>query len=184
MDSDKEIVSVKDWDDLNRLFKDCGSAEKWVTLDITHLRDTEKTLAFIKAAGPHLAHLHLSDGTAEKMHLRIGQGELDLKESWPPFRLPITKASGPWSAISRKTMRKSLRQSWPRPKPCLFKDLFLPISQNGPAPTLWGKCPFSCACSLTISFPRARVQGCSRRFPADQLPAAAGAKWHRSRQPP
>lgn len=79
MDSGKEIVSVKDWEDLHRLFQDCGSAEKWVTLDITHLRDTEKTLAFIKAAGPHLAHLHLSDGTAEKMHLRIGQGELDLK---------------------------------------------------------------------------------------------------------
>lgn len=79
MDSDKEIVSVKDWDDLHRIFVDLGSDEKWVTLDVTHLRDTERILTFIKEAGPHIAHLHLSDGTQRKMHLRIGDGELDLR---------------------------------------------------------------------------------------------------------
>ncbi len=79
MDSDKEIVSVKYWDDLNRLFEDVGRAEKWVTLDVTHIRDTEKTLTFIEQAGTNIAHFHLSDGTAAKMHLRIGTGELDLR---------------------------------------------------------------------------------------------------------
>ncbi|NLL43133.1 MAG: sugar phosphate isomerase/epimerase [Firmicutes bacterium] len=78
MDSDKEVVSVKHWADLNRLFEDLGSAEKWVTLDITHIRETEQVLAFIQEAGPHIAHVHLSDGTLEKMHLPIGQGNLDL----------------------------------------------------------------------------------------------------------
>ncbi len=79
MDSDKDIVSVKDWDDLNRLLDDCGWQEKQVTLDVTHLRDSSKILRFIEHAGPHIAHLHLSDGTASRMHLRIGDGELDLK---------------------------------------------------------------------------------------------------------
>ena len=79
MDSDKEIVSVKDWDDLNRLFADVGSKEKWVTLDVTHIRDTEGAIAFIAAAGPNIAHFHLSDGTAAKMHMRIGTGELNLR---------------------------------------------------------------------------------------------------------
>ncbi|MGI6626476.1 MAG: sugar phosphate isomerase/epimerase family protein [Limnochordia bacterium] len=79
MDSDKEIVSVKDWDDLDRLFNDVGSKEKQVTLDVTHLRDTEAAVDFIEKARGHIAHFHLSDGTKEKMHLRIGAGELDLK---------------------------------------------------------------------------------------------------------
>lgn len=79
MDSDKEIVSVKCWEDLDRLFADVGSKEKWVTLDVTHIRDTEKTLAFIEQAGSNIAHFHLSDGTEAKMHMRIGTGELDLR---------------------------------------------------------------------------------------------------------
>lgn len=79
MDSDKEIVSVKYWPDLERLFSDMSSHEKWVTLDVTHIRDTEQVLAFIEQAGSHIAHLHLSDGTAEKMHLRIGTGNLNLR---------------------------------------------------------------------------------------------------------
>jgi len=78
MDSDKEVVSVKYWADLNRLFKDLGSSEKWVTLDITHLRDTEQVLTFIEQAGPNIAHVHRSDGTLQKMHLPIGAGDLDL----------------------------------------------------------------------------------------------------------
>lgn len=80
MDSDKEVVSVKHWADLERLFKDCGSTEKWVTLDVTHLRDTESVLAFIARAGKNIRHVHLSDGRKERMHLRIGQGELNLKQ--------------------------------------------------------------------------------------------------------
>ncbi len=79
MDSDKAIVSVKYWDDLNRLFQDMDSEEKWVTLDVTHIRDTEQVLAFIEKAGSNIAHLHLSDGTLDQMHLRIGTGDLDLR---------------------------------------------------------------------------------------------------------
>lgn len=79
MDSDKDIVSVKYWDDLNRLFIDLGSQEKWVTLDVTHIRDTDQVLDFIAKGASHIAHLHLSDGTAEKMHLPIGTGDLDLR---------------------------------------------------------------------------------------------------------
>lgn len=79
MDSDKDIVSVKDYSDLTRLFADCGVEQRWVTLDVTHLRDTSKVLNFIEQAGPRIAHLHLSDGTPEKMHLRIGDGILDLR---------------------------------------------------------------------------------------------------------
>ena len=79
MDSDKEIVSVKNWGDLDRLFEDVGSKDKWVTLDVTHVRNTEETLGFIEQAQKHIAHFHLSDGTQEKMHLRIGRGELDLR---------------------------------------------------------------------------------------------------------
>ena len=79
MDSDKEIVSVKNWGDLAQLFVDVGSTEQWVTLDVTHIRDTEKTLAFIEQAGCNIAHFHLSDGTDAKMHMRIGTGELDLR---------------------------------------------------------------------------------------------------------
>ena len=79
MDSDKEIVSVKNWGDLAQLFVDVGSTEQWVTLDVTHIRDTEKTLAFIEQAGSNIAHFHLSDGTDAKMHMRIGTGELDLR---------------------------------------------------------------------------------------------------------
>ena len=71
MDSDKAIVSVKDWNDLNRLFDEIGSKEKWVTLDVTHIRDTQKILDFIAKAGPNIAHFHLSDGTPQKMHLRL-----------------------------------------------------------------------------------------------------------------
>lgn len=80
MDSDKEIVSVKNWADLDRLFADCSSREKWVTLDITHLKDTAAVLSFIEQAGPHIAHLHLSDATEQKMHLGLAQGTLDLKQ--------------------------------------------------------------------------------------------------------
>ena len=58
---------------------DVGSTERWVTLDVTHIRDTEKTLAFIEQAGSNIAHFHLSDGTDAKMHMRIGTGELDLR---------------------------------------------------------------------------------------------------------
>lgn len=79
MDSDKKVVSVKYWEDLSRLFEDLNRSEKWVTLDITHIRDTEKVLAFIEKAGLHIAHVHLSDGTTDKMHLPIGNGDLDLK---------------------------------------------------------------------------------------------------------
>ncbi len=79
MDSDKDVVSVKYWDDLNRLFGDLDSNEKWVTLDVTHIRDTEQVLDFIDKGALHIAHLHLSDGSAEKMHLQIGKGDLDLR---------------------------------------------------------------------------------------------------------
>lgn len=80
MDSNQEIVSVKYWEDLDRLFADVGSQEKLVTLDITHLRDTGENLKFIERAGQNIAHIHLSDGTASQMHLRIGDGELDLQK--------------------------------------------------------------------------------------------------------
>lgn len=80
MDSDKEVVSVKDWDDLNRIFTELKSDEKWVTFDVTHVRDTEKCLEFIAKSGTNIAHLHLSDGTKNQMHMRIGEGELGLKE--------------------------------------------------------------------------------------------------------
>lgn len=72
------MVSVKDWGDLERLFSDVGSIEQWVTLDVTHLRDTDRILSFIAGAGSRIAHVHLSDATAEQMHLRLGQGSLDL----------------------------------------------------------------------------------------------------------
>ena len=71
MDSDKEIVSVKDWDDLDRLFNDVGSKENrspW-TLPIL---ETQRPLWISSKSRGHIAHFHLSDGTKEKMHLRIG----------------------------------------------------------------------------------------------------------------
>lgn len=95
MDSDKDVVSIKYWDDLHRLFEDTGSTEKWITLDITHIRDTAQTLDFIEKAGSHIAHVHLSDGTHDKMHLRIGQGELDLRKIVATLR--EKGYSGVWS---------------------------------------------------------------------------------------
>lgn len=79
MDSDKEIVSIKDWADLKKLFKDCQSEQRFVTLDTTHLRSTEQILNFIELAGPNITHLHLSDGTLKQMHLPLFTGNLDLQ---------------------------------------------------------------------------------------------------------
>lgn len=115
MDSDKDVVSVKYWDDLTRLFKDLGSEEKWVTLDTTHIRDTEQVLAFIKQAGEHIAHVHLSDGTFEKMHLRIGTGDLDLRKIVKA--LQAAGYDGVWSLEcfigdnTEEKMREELKQA-------------------------------------------------------------------------
>jgi sugar phosphate isomerase/epimerase len=78
MDSNKDTVSVKDWADLQRLFADCRSMEKLVTLDTTHLRETEQVLSFIAQARSNIVHLHLSDGTINQMHLPLGEGNLNL----------------------------------------------------------------------------------------------------------
>ncbi|MFY9494941.1 MAG: sugar phosphate isomerase/epimerase family protein [Limnochordia bacterium] len=79
MDSGKEVVSVKDREDLKRLFTLCERENGLVTLDTTHLGTTEKVLEFIDALGSQIAHLHLSDALGDKMHLRLGEGNLDLR---------------------------------------------------------------------------------------------------------
>lgn len=78
MDSDKDIVSVKDHLDLLRLFKDAEIKNGLITLDTTHLRTTVKVLEFVEAVGKQIAHLHFSDATTEQMHLRLGEGQLRL----------------------------------------------------------------------------------------------------------
>ncbi len=79
MDSGKEVVSVKNDEDLKRLFTLCERENGLVTLDTTHLGTTEKVLEFIDALGSQIAHLHLSDALGDKMHLRLGEGNLDLR---------------------------------------------------------------------------------------------------------
>lgn len=79
MDVDKNIVTVKSWSDLKRLYDDCAWKEQLVTLDTTHLKETNKILDFIETAGSNIVHLHLSDGNSQKMHLPLLTGELDLK---------------------------------------------------------------------------------------------------------
>ncbi len=115
MDSDKEVVSVKYWDDLNRLFEDLGKQEKWVTLDVTHIRDTDLVLDFIAQGAPHIAHVHLSDGTAGQMHLRIGDGDLDLRRI--VRSLQESGYQGVWSLEcfiadnNKETMTEELRRA-------------------------------------------------------------------------
>lgn len=80
MDSDKEVVSIKDHLDMIRLFQDSQIENGLITLDTTHLRTTEKVLNFIEAVGTQIAHLHLSDATLEQMHLALKTGHLDLEQ--------------------------------------------------------------------------------------------------------
>jgi len=79
MDRHKEVYSVQVWADLERLFTHCGTPERWVTLDVTHLGHTQAVLDFIEQAAAHIAHVHLSDCADGRLHLGLGQGSLDLQ---------------------------------------------------------------------------------------------------------
>lgn len=80
MDSNKEVVSVRDQMDLQRLFTQCEIENGLITLDTTHLRTTEKVLEFVEKSSEQIAHLHLSDALGDQMHLPLDEGNLDLKK--------------------------------------------------------------------------------------------------------
>ena len=78
MEIDKEIASVRDYPDMLRVIDDCGVPDLKITLDTAHMRDTQVILRFIDKLGPRIAHVHVSDATDKALHLRIGEGSLDL----------------------------------------------------------------------------------------------------------
>ncbi|MEA4884852.1 MAG: sugar phosphate isomerase/epimerase family protein [Clostridia bacterium] len=78
MEIDKGVASVTDYPDMLRVVKDCGVEDLKITLDTAHMRDTKVVLRFIENLGPRIAHVHVSDATDKALHLRIGEGTLDL----------------------------------------------------------------------------------------------------------
>ncbi|MGE5572626.1 MAG: sugar phosphate isomerase/epimerase family protein [Bacteroidota bacterium] len=78
MEIDKEVASVTDYPDMLRVIVDCGVPDLKITLDTAHMRDTRVILRFIEKLGPRIVHVHVSDATDKALHLRIGQGTLDL----------------------------------------------------------------------------------------------------------
>jgi len=78
MEIDKEVASVRDYPDMLRVIDDCGVPDLKITLDTAHMRDTQAILRFIDKLGPRIAHVHVSDATDKALHLRIGEGSLDL----------------------------------------------------------------------------------------------------------
>ncbi len=79
MDSAQENVSIQNRGDFKRLFAALGIKNGSITLDTTHLRTTEKVVAFIEELSEQIVHLHLSDADGEQMHLRLGEGRLGLE---------------------------------------------------------------------------------------------------------
>lgn len=80
MECDKEVVSVRFAGDVKRLLADCGVPNGHVTLDTAHMRSTQPILDFIRDVAGQIAHVHLSDANAERLHLRIGDGAIDLTQ--------------------------------------------------------------------------------------------------------
>lgn len=78
MEIDRAVASVTDYHDMLRVIDDCGIPDLKITLDTAHMRDTQVILRFIDKLGPRIAHVHVSDATDKALHLRIGQGMLDL----------------------------------------------------------------------------------------------------------
>jgi sugar phosphate isomerase/epimerase len=78
MEIDNEIASVRDYPDMLRVIDDCGILDLRITLDTAHMRDTQVVLRFVDKLGPRIAHVHVSDATDKALHLRIGEGSLDL----------------------------------------------------------------------------------------------------------
>lgn len=77
MEFGSAVHSVKDYDDVLKVEKDCGITDLKVTLDTAHMGDTQRVVQFIEALGPRIVHTHLSDATDKLLHLRIGEGNLD-----------------------------------------------------------------------------------------------------------
>jgi sugar phosphate isomerase/epimerase len=79
MERTSAVASVTDYPDMFRVIRDCDIPDLSITLDTTHMRDTETILRFIDKVGPRIAHVHISDATDKKLHLRIGEGTLDFE---------------------------------------------------------------------------------------------------------
>jgi sugar phosphate isomerase/epimerase len=78
MEWEKENELVRTVTDIERLQGMIGDFHLPVTLDITHLADTERCIAAIDALGDSIVHVHVSD-FGEKRHIPLGSGTLDLK---------------------------------------------------------------------------------------------------------
>lgn len=79
MERTSAVASVTDYPDMLRVIRDCSAEDLSITLDTAHMRDTETILRFIGKLGPRIAHVHLSDASDRKLHLRIGEGTLDFE---------------------------------------------------------------------------------------------------------
>ena len=71
-----ELVCTSE--DIQRLQGMVGDLPLPVTLDITHLADTERCINAIDTLGDSIIHVHVSD-FGEKRHIPLGEGTLDLR---------------------------------------------------------------------------------------------------------
>ena len=78
MEWNKEDELVRTAPDIERLQGMIGDFHLPVTLDITHLADTERCIDAIDTLGDNVVHVHVSD-FGEKGHIPLGDGTLDLK---------------------------------------------------------------------------------------------------------
>jgi D-psicose/D-tagatose/L-ribulose 3-epimerase len=77
MEIDNPRHTVRDHVHLKRIMEECHLPDLGITLDTAHMRDTDKVIEFIDAMGSVIIHTHISDSTADQLHLLLGQGNLD-----------------------------------------------------------------------------------------------------------
>lgn len=62
-----------------RRFMEHGWSQTGLTIDTAHMNTHEDPLQFLRQLEPEwIAHVHLSDNNAERTHVPLGQGEIDL----------------------------------------------------------------------------------------------------------
>ncbi len=79
MEIDSPKATVKDHTHLRRIKEDAQLPNLGLTLDTAHLRDSGKIVEFIESLGQDIIHTHISDSTAQKLHLQLGEGDLDFR---------------------------------------------------------------------------------------------------------
>jgi len=78
MEWEKENELVRTAADIERLQGMVGDLHLPVTLDITHLADTERCINAIDTLGDSIIHVHVSDFGTQR-HIPLGEGTLDLR---------------------------------------------------------------------------------------------------------